>query len=547
MFNQLQEEEIEIMKQAQDQSFLPGSQRFSEQEEINFSQNSSRRQKPSSQSIFSKDLNSHASESFLFMKARGNSHDEMRQELLPRQDSGALIQDLKPKHSNQLENSLNTYQQSVLNKLDVNSLSKSQNNIKHKLSDMFGTGSEAFKGKLTEQVLQKSHHKMGQVKLGKREDNRTSIFQTIPKEVNVRRHLDFVNKEEQDLFYQNSGRMRKTEVTRMMSMLGDQLIEQKEKRSFFMSGQKKEDGLEGDWAKMGDDKSNNIKSFGRLWSGLGSHIQHGEENRNYDPESMVNFEKESGSQIQLKKQPGSNQFSEHSKNSLISDLELSYHDLTKGGNKSQKYSISKARKLFTSKVNLEGLQGEETIFTKNMIRNIPEAAEESESSRPSRPNKDQRYSDENSMYISELNDTNSKDRLLLKVLMENSGKKVNINTLNTNFNTVNNNNNNLNYISNQKNQSQVFSENEMQFVKYLNNIKNYYVDPNSKAIFLKIGSEETKEGNVNNEEQNLNPENNTTQLIPLTNFMNTSDPVPSNKINMSKPRGKAYFIKQFKL
>ena len=546
MFNQLQEEEIGMMKQAQDQSFLPDSQRFSERDEINFSQNSSKRQKPSSHSIFSKDLNSQASESFLFMKARGNSHDEMRQEILPRHDSGSLTIDLKSKTQNLLDQSLGIYPQTVLNKLDVNSLSKSQNNLKHKLSDMFVPGSEAFKGRKTEQTLRKGQNKMGQIRLGKREDNRTSIFQTMPKETKGRRHVDFVNKEDHDMFLQNSGRLRKTEVTRMMSMLGDQMLGQKSKRSFFLSGQRKEDDLEGDWSKMGD-KSNNIQSFGRLFSGLGSQGQNPEENRNFPTESLVNFEKES--ENQLRKNLCSNQFSEQSKNSLISDLELSYHDIAKGGQRGQKYSLSKARKLFTSRVNLEGLQGEETSFMKNMIRNhIPEAAEESESSRPSRPYKDGKISDENSMNISELNDANSKDRWLLKVLMKNSGKKVNINTLNTNFNTVNNNNNNLNYFSNEKKHSPVFSENDMQFVKYLNNIKNYFVDPNSKAIFLKIVSEDTKEENQLNNNQNLNPENNATHLIPLTNFIENSEPAPiNNKIQMPTQKGRKRFIAKFKL
>jgi hypothetical protein len=196
-------------------------------------------------------------------------------------------------------------------------------------------------------------------------------------------------------------------------------------------------------------------------------------------------------------------------------MELSFNDFNKSGLKNSKMGNYRNKKTYPSKVNLNDIYSEENGFLKSAVQRIPEAEEESESSRPSKAK-----NGSESMYISELNENNSKDRLLLKVLMEQSGKKVNINTINTNYNTVNNNNNNLNYISNRNSQSN--TANEIQFVKYLNNIKNYYVDPISKAIFLKIGAEdeEGEEDQNKEEELNLNPENKNTQLVPLMNFMN---------------------------
>lgn len=520
MFNQLQEEEIESIKHRQENLYLKESNRFSEREEINFSLGSSRRQKPSSQSNFSRDLNSHASESFLFLKARGGSQEEIEkgenERIKPKEPIGI---DFKIKSKIKQDSNIGLYPSAVLNKLDVNSLSKSQNNIKHKLSDMFSSG-DFYRGRVSDQGI-KGSKKNTQVLLGKREDNATSIFPNVNKEKQERRHLDFVSKGGQDLLLQNSGRLRKTELTRMMSLLGDHPLKQNCRNSHYTSVQKNkvEEDLASDWIKISDDKSR-IRSFGRVWSGLESQGHNIDEFKNIAPESMMNFEKES--EFKIKKNLCSNQFSDGSKNSLVSERESSFNDLGKGNQeRGQKYALSKARKLYTSKINLNDLKCEETGFMRNIIRDhIPEAEEEFESSRPSKYPKG---SEGESMYISELNDNNSKDRLLLKVLMENPGKKVNINTINTNYNTVNNNNNNLNYISNPKNISQIFSDNEMQFVKYLNDIKNYFVDPNSKAIFLKIGVDETKEEKNSKEPSNLNPENKNTQLIPLTNFIQKND------------------------
>jgi len=374
---------------------------------------------------------------------------------------------------------------------------------------MFASGND-IKPKKTEVARKKYSHMM----LGKREDNRTSIFQSKPKEMD-HRHVDFVN-DAGDIMLNSTGMLRKTELTRMMSLLGDNISGGKPNNNFCKSIQRNEGDIH-EWMKQSDDKVK-IASFGKMWSGVES-SRANEEIKHFEPESMVNFEKETsqvGDPPKFKNNLCSHQFSEGSKHSLTSDMELSFNEFSRLGIKKNKQNLQRARKLFTTKVNLNDIYSEENGFLKQAVKKIPEAAEESESSRPSKM-KD----GSDSMYISELNDNNSKDRLLLKVLMEKSGKKVNINTINTNFNTVNNNNNNLNYISNQN--SQGVCSSEIQFVKYLNNIKNYYVDPISKAIFLKIGAEEEEEVNKREENVKVNVENQNTQLIPLINFMNPAN------------------------
>ena len=532
MFNSLHEEDANVSKPIPDQSYIQDSQRFSERDEINFSHGSSRRQKQSSQSNFSKDLNSQCSDSFMFLRGRVDSHDKLNQGSQPQM---LLGNDLKPTNQTLHDPPSNLYPQSVLNKLDVNSFSKSQNNSKHKLSDMFGSGNDVYRGRLAESTQRVPPKKYDQMRLGKRDHNRTSIFQNQAKDHDLRRHIDFVSNGNQNFMFNSNGMLRKTEVTRMMSLLGDKIPTQK-KHNFCMSiqrGQKEED-LASDWVKQSDDKPN-IQSFGKMWSGLES-TNNPEDIKQFALESMVNFEKETSQMedlpVKIKRNMCSGQLSEGSRHSLISDMDLTFNDVGRlGPGRHSKYALPKSKKAFNSKPNLTDIYSEDNGFVKNSLQpRIPEAEEESELSRPS---KNPKLSEGDSMYISELNDTSSKDRLLLKVLMENSGKKVNINTLNTNINTVNNNNNNLNYISNSRANQQEISENEIQFVKYLNNIKNYFVDPNSKAIFLKIGVEEEEK----QDEDEQIAENQSTQLVPLVKFIQTGNPLYNSEAKATPQMG----------
>jgi hypothetical protein len=378
---------------------------------------------------------------------------------------------------------------------------------------MLNSGKETNKCKLLDKDTRKKGLKSDKPQLGKRSHNRTSIFQNHLKDSDMKRHIDFLSSNNNNLMFNVNGMIRKTEFTRMVSLLGDKLPNSANKRNFCKSIQK----AQKDEDLLNEDRPD-IRSFGKLWSGLDSLQHHPEQNPSLGLNSMQVFEKDGikieDSHLKLKRNLFSNKFSDESKQSLVSDVD-SLNELGHRNTRHLKFPFSKTNKGFISKGNLNENHSEDGALRNVPLRtHIPEAAEESEVSRPSRNLK---ASDGESMYISELNDNNSKDRLLLKVLMENSKKKVNINTLNTNFNTVNNNNNNLNYIANPKE----LSANESQFITYLNNIKNYYVDPLSKAIFLKIGAEEEDpSGDSKEKVEQESPESQNSQLVPLTRFIN---------------------------
>lgn len=511
MFNSFHEEDITLSKPRREQSYKPDSQHFSEREEINFSHASSRRHRHDSNSNFSKDLNSQCSDSFMFLRGRVDSQDKLNANSFPHMNAS-----LDPKTTNLTLNESNQIvcPQSVLNRLDVNSLCKSQNNPKHKLSDMLSSGKELYKTKHEDKETRNVANKKDLPRLGKRSHNRTSIFQNQIREPDMKRHIDFLNSSNNNLMFNNNGIIRKTELTRIVSLLGDRSRNSGNKQNFCNSiqqGQKEEELL--------NDERPNIRSFGKLWSGLDSLQNHPEQQPSIGLNSMQVFEKDGikieDSQLKFKRNLFSNKFSDDSKQSLVSDVEC-FNELSQRNSRHLKYPFTKGSKGFISKGNLNENYSEDGGLRNVPLRkHIPEAAEESEISRPS---KNAKVSDGESMYISELNDNNSKDRLLLKVLMENSKKKVNINTLNTNFNTVNNNNNNLNYIANPARNGKDLSSNESQFITYLNNIKNYYVDPLSKSIFLKIGAEE--EVAEEEKEKKESPNSQSSQLVPLTRFMN---------------------------
>lgn len=531
MFNSFHEEDMNVSKPRPEQSYKPDSQRFSEREDMNFSHASSRRQRPSSQSNFSKDLNSECSETFMFVGGRIDSHDKLHQASFAGMGMGA---EARPGQLALHEPGSSLFPQSVLNRLDVNSLSKSQNTSKHKLSDMLGSGRDANKVRQNEKDPRKGPKNAEAPRLGKRGHNRTSIFQTRGREPEAKRHVDFLSGNPNFPFHAN-GRIRKTEVTRMVSLLGDSLPNPPAP-NFCRSIQRnqRDEDLGGEWVRHSDDKPD-IRSFNKMWSGLNSLQNHNEDVQPFGSNSMLAFEKDAPKpeyqHAKLKRHLFSNQYSEDSRSSLPSELDSSLTELARGG--PRKFPFFRSRRPGASKANLPEAFSEENGFLNLPLRgHIPEVEGESESSRPSKRVK---TSEGESMYFSELNDSSSKDRLLLKVLLENSGKKVNINTLNTNFNTVNNNNNNLNYIAGGVESRNPGQGKESQFITYLNNIKNYYVDPLSKAIFLKIGAEEEKE-----EVAEKAGEDQKGQLIPLTTFMTSNAHLQGTKPQANSLKGKTH-------
>lgn len=94
-------------------------------------------------------------------------------------------------------------------------------------------------------------------------------------------------------------------------------------------------------------------------------------------------------------------------------------------------------------------------------------------------------SEHNSFSISELNDNNKRDKLLMNLLLNTSIKNLKINTLNTNFNPINNVLTQTNTVQNESFPSNLINP------KTLQEIENYYIEPETKTIFLKLGNDQT--------------------------------------------------------
>lgn len=500
MFNSINEEDPTQPKLVTARSMVPDSQRLSERDAINFSQNSSRRQKHSSQSNFSKDLNSNRSDSFMFLRSRVDSKDNMNH---ISQSQLGLAEYPKRIGTTLLGSGSGGLSKTVLNKLDVNTFANSHSNFQHKLSDMFCQ--DSCKSRPLDQA--KCDYNL----LEKRSDNRTSIFQTQLRG----RHLDG-RKHPSDAVFAQEARSKEDALGHVTSHPIERVSAKNPKPNVCTSIQRNQVNAD-DLAQRVDASNDNLKiaSFGKMLSGFECFAPK-DNTCTFDPDSMAHFEKPAY-QLKASEQARHELRLEHSvsesRKSLASDLNLSLSNMNRLRLKGQSDSFKKKQQLFTSKVNLGEIYSEDNRFTRGQKR----AEDERKQRELSEVSGLRRNSDLESMYISELNDNNSKDRLLLQVLMDNTRKRVKINTLNTNFNTVNNNNNNLNYITGAR---PGISQNEIDFVKYLNNVKNYYIDPLSKSIFLKIGTDESEEDRQQ-ESPGSGQEVQNTQLVPLVNFMHT--------------------------
>ena len=157
---------------------------------------------------------------------------------------------------------------------------------------MLSSGKDAGKAKAKEKDQRKGGKKGEQARLGKRSHNRTSIFQNQGREQGATRHIDFMNSNNHLMFNPN-GMIRKTEVTRMMSLLADQMPLAKRPQNFCKSIQRnpKDEDLVNEWVKQSEDKPD-IRSFNAAWSGLNSLQNPNEEIQPFGPNSMLAFEKD---------------------------------------------------------------------------------------------------------------------------------------------------------------------------------------------------------------------------------------------------------------
>ena len=110
----------------------------------------------------------------------------------------------------------------------------------------------------------------------------------------------------------------------------------------------------------------------------------------------------------------------------------------------------------------------------NRMRQISETDEEFISSLKKSAN--------NSLSISEINESNKKDKILMNLLLNSSIRNLKINTLNTNINPKNNIVTQINTINKNSFPGNILD------MSSINDIKNYFIEPNTKTLFLKLGN-----------------------------------------------------------
>ena len=591
MFNRKVEEDQFYQRRGHpDVSFRKDSRVFSDKEELQFSHLSSKKQKNSSQSNFSRDLNSQASDSFIFLRQGNSSHEMLGQNYkISKHNQEGEFRNIMKSGFGLNELGSGKYSQSILNKLDGNSFANGSNASNNQLSDMLlagGTHHSLLRKK--EEGLTKDRSKPKSTREGislkTKKNNRTSIFQNqlldntlfINKNTSdLKRHIDFVNSANDELLSNPGLVVRKTEITRMVSMLGDQLVSQSkikdsaDKQSYnnySLSIQKKirQQNETPDWVKRNDGKEDllklPIKSFGRIWSGIDSMKQEYEEKplENCYQDSLFNLDKKTKPfdefKLRMENKNNFHQILMDSGASLGSEtfqksrkVNQSQVDLINGGSKlvyhqksrpsssqlmdeeTKLVSLNKRNNPSISRIPLISDSKSHNQFSKrnrvglfNQIRHISETEEENVTSRNSRP---RRLSREESVYISELNDAVRNDKLMLGLLMnQKNSKQINSNVINTNIPTINN------HLESISPCNQISSSKETEFINYLNNIQNYFIEPISKSIFLKIGSHANSSQEAFSEDLDKGDPSN---LVPLSNFMKTEDKIQKSSCQQS--------------